>query len=174
MKRSLFLWCFGGFTFSTALGTLLHFLYSWTNLLVFAPISAVNESTWEHIKILFFPMLIFGVFQSFFYAEYQGFWWIKFIGVFVSIITMPILFYTVNGAIGKTPDFINIFIFFISAGIGYFIEGILLKNNLVLPLKFIPIITLFLIGIFFVYFTFFPLKIPLFLDPLSNTYGIKI
>ena len=45
-----------------ALGTLLHFTYEWSgeNQLV-ALFSAVNESTWEHLKLLFFPMILMGV-----------------------------------------------------------------------------------------------------------------
>ena len=41
------------------LGTLLHFTFhcSNSNLLIGA-FSAVNESTWEHLKLLFFPTLI--------------------------------------------------------------------------------------------------------------------
>ena len=45
------------------LGTLLHFLYEWTgyNYLV-GFISPVNESTWEHLKLLFFPVLFLSFF----------------------------------------------------------------------------------------------------------------
>lgn len=39
-------------------GTLLHFTHDWfPNSVVFKVISAVNESTWEHLKLEFFPML---------------------------------------------------------------------------------------------------------------------
>ena len=43
--------------FAIALGTLLHFTFEWSgNNPVVGIFSAVNESTWEHLKILFFPM----------------------------------------------------------------------------------------------------------------------
>ena len=78
MKRNLLLWQFGGLTFATALGTILHFVFDWTGWAFVAPISAVNESTWEHMKILFFPMLIFALIQyPFFKEESPGVWWIK-------------------------------------------------------------------------------------------------
>ena len=172
MKRSIFLWCFGGFTFSAVLGTALHFVYSFTNLTAFTPISAVNESTWEHMKILFFPMLFFAIFEWFFFKDYHGFWWVKLIGTVTSVLSIAILFYTIGGAFGKTPDYINILIFFVSAGLGYLIEGLLLKSNFFLPLNFIPIIILIIITILFIIFTYFPPKIPLFLDPLTNNYGL--
>ncbi|MCI8518676.1 MAG: hypothetical protein HFJ51_00655, partial [Clostridia bacterium] len=45
--------------FAFILGTLLHFTYklSNNNMLV-AAFSAINESVWEHLKLLFFPMLL--------------------------------------------------------------------------------------------------------------------
>ena len=44
------------------LGTLLHFTYRWSgrNPLI-GLIAPVNESVWEHMKLLFFPMLLFGL-----------------------------------------------------------------------------------------------------------------
>ena len=40
-------------------GTLLHFTFEWSNNNpIVGTFSAVNESTWEHLKLLFFPMLI--------------------------------------------------------------------------------------------------------------------
>ena len=64
MKKDLFLWQFGGFVFTVVLGTILHFLYDLTNQSVLvAPFSAVNESTFEHMKLMYFPMLIFSLIQ---------------------------------------------------------------------------------------------------------------
>ena len=61
MKRRLWRWQLAGFIFTAVLGVLLHFLYDWTNeSLVVALFSAVNESTFEHMKLLFFP----GVLQT--------------------------------------------------------------------------------------------------------------
>lgn len=55
-----------GAIFTIFLGTLLHFTYQWSgkNNLV-AIFSAVNESTFEHLKLLFTPMLIFSIFEYF-------------------------------------------------------------------------------------------------------------
>ena len=40
-------------------GTLLHFTYEFFNENIFVAVfSAVNESVWEHLKLLFFPMLV--------------------------------------------------------------------------------------------------------------------
>ena len=53
------LWQKIGFFFTVVFGVLLHFLYEWSyNSVWIAPFSGVNESTWEHMKLLFFPMFI--------------------------------------------------------------------------------------------------------------------
>ena len=53
-----------------ALGTLGHFLYEWSgdNRLV-GYFFSVNESTWEHLKLLFFPTVIYSVFEYFLIKE---------------------------------------------------------------------------------------------------------
>ena len=116
MKRSIKAWSLLGFAVTSLLGTLLHFVYEWTGESIFAaPFSAVNESTWEHMKLLFFPMLVFSLVQSRFFREYNNFWCIKLRSALLGITLIPIIFYTYNGVIGKSPDFINISIFFITA-----------------------------------------------------------
>ena len=128
MKRNVFLFEFAGFVLATALGTLLHFVFDWTGAYALAPISAVNESTWEHMKILFFPMFLLAIAQSVFFKDYDGFWWVKLIGILVGVVSIPVLFHTVNGAFGKTPDWLNVIFFFLSAGLGYFVEYLLFKR----------------------------------------------
>lgn len=40
-------------------GVLLHFTFGWSNNnVLIGTFSPVNESIWEHLKLLFFPMLI--------------------------------------------------------------------------------------------------------------------
>ena len=40
-----------------ALGVLLHFLYAWLPNPLTALVSPVRESLWEHLKLLFYPLL---------------------------------------------------------------------------------------------------------------------
>ncbi len=174
MKRSLAVWQLTGFAFTALLGSLLHFLYGWTDSPFFALFSAVNESTWEHIKIFFFPALGFAVFQArFFGAEYPEFWWVKLIGIAVGCTLIPVLFYTYNGAFGRSPDWLNVIFFFAAAGLSYLLEAWLLKDGLATCFyKFIPILLLALLALLFVVFTFYPPALPLFQDPISGGFGI--
>ena len=175
MKKNLFLFQLTALTFTAVLGTLLHFLYEWTHLALFAPVSAVNESTFEHMKILFFPMLFFALIQSnFFGVAYPDFWKIKLIGIVIGVTLIPVLFYTYNGAVGSSPDWVNIAIFFLSAGLAYFVEFLLFKNSDEQSSSpVLPIVILCLLTTLFIVCTFFPPKIPLFQDPLSLRYGMN-
>ena len=175
-KRSLALWQFGGYVFTSALGTLLHFLYDLTGESVAVSFfSAVNESTWEHMKLLFFPMFLFALFEyRFFKEEYENFRAVKLIGILIGLILIPVFYYTYTGISGVTVDFINIAIFYIAGAIAYFIETKLMKKGVgrKFPQKIVfPILTG--IAILFVVFTFFTPEIPLFRDPATKTYGIE-
>ena len=55
---------------SIILGTILHFLYKWTGANpIIASFSAVNESVWEHLKLVFFPMTLVGIIEYLFIKE---------------------------------------------------------------------------------------------------------
>ena len=174
MKKSYGLWCLWGFAFASFGGTILHFLYDWTNKATWASFfSGVNESTWEHMKLLFFPMFVFAVFQSFFFPKRQDFWCIKLRGTLLGLVLIPVIFYTYNGAIGKSTDFINISIFFVSALIAYIYEcKQLKKENTACSRPTLSFFILLAIGALFVIFTFYTPTLNIFKDPLTNTYGI--
>ncbi len=174
MKKLLSFWQFAGFVFTGVLGTLLHFLYDWTDIAFVSLFSAVNESIWEHMKILFFPMLIFAVFESRYFAkEYKNFWCVKLIGVLIGITIIPVMYYIYTGALGVSADWFNIIIFYIAAAVAYIIETRLMKSDKnFCKLPKVAIIVLCIVAIVFVIFTFAPPEIPLFEDPITNTYGL--
>ena len=163
-----------GFALTSLGGTLLHFLYEWCGESVWvAPISGVNESTWEHMKLLFVPMFVFAILQSFFFKERADFWCVKLRGILLGITLIPAIFYTYNGAIGKSPDWFNIAIFFVSAAIVYIYETRLFnEERLRCRAKKWAVATLCVIALLFVVFTFATPEIGIFRDPLSGTYGI--
>ena len=173
MKRNLSLWQFAGFSLSTLGGTILHFLYDWTGgSVLVAPVTGVNESTWEHMKLLYFPLLIFALIQRRFFKEYDSFWCVKLAGVLMGLVSIPVLFYTYNGAFGQSPDWVNISIFFVAAGLAFLLEWRLFKNGTMSCRRpRIALTLLLLVGVLFVVFTFAAPEIPLFRDPLTGTYG---
>lgn len=174
MKREYAFSQLCGFVFTVLVGTFLHFLYGWTNKsLLFAPFSAVNESTWEHMKLMYFPMFIIALLQSRSFKSYKNYWCVKLIGILTGLILIPVLFYTYNGAFGKSSSWLNIAIFYLSAAIVFLVETHLFKKgSLRCRHPCITFVIICLIGALFVTFTFIPPHIPLFMDPLSGTYGI--
>lgn len=49
---------------AAVLGVLLHFLYQWLPSPILALISPVRESVWEHVKLLYFPLLAVSLVQG--------------------------------------------------------------------------------------------------------------
>ena len=173
MKQTSSLWQWLGFGIATLGGTILHFLYDWTGgSILVAPFSGVNESTWEHMKLLFWPLFLFAVVQRMFFRERKNFWRVKLWSILLGLLLIPVLFYTYNGAIGKSPDWLNITIFYICAGVVFLFEHRAFKTAR--HSSRLAFFALCLAGALFVVFTFAPPRIPLFLDPLTGTYGIGI
>lgn len=174
MKRTLGLWQLMGFAVTAFVGTILHFLYDWLGEAIWiSPFSGVNESTWEHIKLLFWPMFIYAVVQSFFFGDRKDFWCVKLRGILLGLVLIPVLFYTYNGVIGKSPDWINIAIFFISAAIAYIYETRLFNTEgLRCKSQRLALAALVGIAILFVIFTFATPEIGIFKDPITGSYGI--
>ncbi len=176
MKRSMPLWQLMGFAVTSLLGTLLHFLYEWTGESVLAvPFSGVNESTWEHMKLLYVPAFLYAVIQSFFFKNRKEFWCVKWIGISAGLTLIPVLFYTYNGVFGPSPDFVNIAIFFVAAAAAFLLENKLFKDKSIsCNHPIIPFVALCLAGVLFIVFAFVTPQIPLFEDPLTGAYGVQL
>ena len=174
MKRSIGLWQLWGFAVAGLVGTLLHFLYEWTGESVLvAPFSGVNESTFEHMKLLFWPTFAFSIIESRYFYDREDFWCVKLRGILLGLSLIPIIFYTYNGAIGKSPDWVNIAIFFVSAAIEFIYETRQFNNkSLICKNPKVPIGILLSIALLFIVFTFLTPEIGIFKDPLTGTYGI--
>ena len=174
MKRSISLWQLMGFAVTSLFGTLLHFLYDLLGKpLWIAPFSGVNESTFEHMKLLFWPMLLFALVQGLFFREREDFFSIKMRGILLGIGLIPVIFYTYNGVIGKSPDWVNISIFFVAAAVSYLYELSLFRTGGARCKSQIwPFAVLFGVAFLFVLFTFAPPELGIFRDPLTGRYGI--
>ena len=116
MKQRSILWQAVGFAAVTFVGTILHFLYDWTGgSILVSPFSGVNESTWEHMKLLFWPLFVYALVHRLFFKDQKNYWCVKLAEILLGLVLIPVLFYTYNGVFGKSPDWINIAILYISA-----------------------------------------------------------
>ncbi len=169
MKRSVGLWQLLGFAVTALGGTLLHFLYDLTGgSALVAPFSAVNESTFEHMKLLFWPMLLYALLEGIHFGDRRDFVCIKLRGITLGLALIPILFYTYNGAVGKSPDWLNIAIFFIAAAVAYLYETKQLKRPERPCSTRLATVLLLIVALLFFVFTRNPPEIGLFRDPLAG------
>lgn len=159
--------------FTFILGTLLHFTFelSGKNSLI-ALFSSINESTWEHLKLLYFPMLITLIIGQFYIGKnIPNFICSKTIGILVSMSFTVIFFYTYSGIVGDNIAFIDILSFLIATILGEFTSYLLIMNKFKCN-KTVAMIVLIIFFICFIIFTYIPPKIGLFKDHITGRYGL--
>lgn len=157
------------FIIASILGVIFHFVYEWTNenpvIGLFFP---VNESTWEHLKLIFFPILLVSIIEYFALdTKYQNFICTKLTSALIGMALTVILFYTYVGISGKNSDVLNISIYFVSMAIAYrFSYHKLSRNKEGLFHSSICYWGFALLAFLFMIFTVFPPDIPLFEPPM--------
>lgn len=175
MKNRFFNWEVAGFLFVIIFGSLLHFVFQWSGenqiVGIFSP---VNESTWEHLKMLFVSMLFFSVVEYFSIGKnFPNFIAAKSFGILLGILVVPIVFYTYTGIIGKRFLWADILTFILgAAAASVYAYRMVSKEKTNSRYNFVGLALLLLFSALFVLFTFSPPRINLFLDPVTQTYGI--
>ena len=169
-------WQLGGFLFVCAAGTALHFLYQWSGESVAAaPFAAVNESVWEHMKLLFWPMLLWAGAERAVLGGYsRGFWPAKALGTLLGLALIPALYYTYTGALGVSVMWVDIAIFFVAAAAAFLAETRMLARDWHCRggARASALVLLLLLSAAFVLCTFVPPRVPLFRDPVTGFYGL--
>ena len=157
-----------GFLIIGGLGTFGHFAYELsgknTILGYFTP---VNESTWEHLKLLFFPTLIFSVFEYFLMKEKPNNYPVAIVfSLIVGLVSIIMIFYTYSGVLGYKIEWFNIAIYYIALLI------MLIVKTILLSLKFesktaniISLLWIFVMALMFIIFTYNPLNFGIFKEP---------
>ena len=108
-----------GFIWSIVFGTMLHFLYGWTGEnRVVGLYAAVSESTWEHLKLLFFPVLLYTVWEYIWLGHrWKGYVQVRAEGVLLGMLTITALFYTYTGICGRHWLWADILTFVLGAAV---------------------------------------------------------
>lgn len=176
MQRRLIRWEWGGAMFTAVVGTLLHFAYAWSgeNQLA-AVVSAVNESVWEHMKLLFVPVFFWSVVQLWFHGrDYPNFLAARAAAVLAGLALIPVLYYTYTGVLGRRISWVNILIFFLAVTVTFLVDYRLLTTGWGRrPWQQVAgLVVLWAAAFLFVYCTFYPVKLPLWQDPVTGGYGI--
>ena len=166
-----------GVILSSASGALLHFVYDWFGGRVWSVLGAVNESTWEHLKLIFWPLLIFGIMEYFVYGrKICGFICAKTKSILAGMFIIVAGFYTYTGIWGKNTLILDIGLFFAGVLSSYvFVYRSINKDAKKCDSSFgitCCIALLASMALLFVLFTYDVPRIPLFQDPITKLYGI--
>ncbi len=156
-------------------GNFFHFIYPLSGKRkIISLFGSVNESTWEHLKIAFWPFLIFMYIENLFLGdEFQNIVFFRSLGILFTLIFIPLLYYSYKYLLGKRKTIIDISVFFVSI-----LVGILLSSVLMTSVEWVDcdpvgyfissvLVLIFLLG------TTIPPKIFLFKDPISGGYGVS-
>lgn len=102
MEKQIRIFMAGGFFFTCILGTIMHFVYEWSGKNpVVGLVAPVNESTWEHLKLLFFPALAWTIGGCLRMPERAGQMLCACTaGIVVGMLTIVVFFYTYTGILG--------------------------------------------------------------------------
>ncbi len=154
------------------LGTLGHFIYEWTNnnyiVGLFFPVS---ESIWEHLKLIFYPTLIFSAAEYFLWEEKpQNYISAVTKSVIEGMAFIVIIYYLYSGIIGRNIDAINIPLYYFAIiFMLYKKEKTLVSNKFTMGFfGIISISVLIILGVFFAVFSYNPPSLGIFSQPLPT------
>ena len=155
---------------------LFHFIYNWLPSSIAAIFFPVNESIWEHMKLIFSAVTFYGIIDYIilqkFNIKYNNF----FTALFVSAITIiPIylaMFLPVYYKIGENMV-ITIGIMLLAIIISQIISYKILKSKDFDKLNIVSFILIIISYIIFAYLTYFPVKNELFFDTQEEKYGLN-
>jgi len=164
-----------GTLFIIFLGSAFHFTYELSGrLAIVGAFSAVNESVWEHLKLAFWPSLIWLLIEYLLIRKLTNNFLIsKTLGTCTMIALIPIVFYSYTSIIGGSIFAIDIATFIVAVIIGQIVSyTIFKKNQFARNIDRFALIILVILGIAFVVFTFYPPHLPVFQDPITKSYGL--
>lgn len=173
-RKKLLIWELTGVFVIFIIGSLLHYVFEWSGYWQpVALIGAVNESTWEHLKVAFWPTLAFALVEYYsFGAKAPNFWLAKTVNLYLQPAVIIALFYGYKALLGHHLLWLDILIFFVAILAGQYLSYLILKrphytftNQLAIPF-------LGLAMLMFTLFTFFPPRFFLFQDPQTGLYGL--
>lgn len=178
-KNSTQNWILLGIPILFIIGFFMHYIYEWSGnssiVGIFAPI---NESVWEHLKLTFWPLLIWWIAGYILLGKKNNLFvsqWFTSCTVAELICPLVVLcfYYTYTGALGIESLILDIFSLFL---------GILVAQGLALHVYkyarfsqyclYISVAILILLAVTFTVFTFAPPHIPLLKDSVTGKYGI--
>lgn len=173
-KKIVFKWELTGFILIFVFGGFFHFMFEllgrWPPV---ALIAAVNESVWEHLKLAFWPALIYAMVEfPFLKGIVKNFWTAKAFGILSMPIIIVFFFYSYTSLIGHHILWVDIALFGFSVSIGQMISFLLMiRRPFSFNIRLIGAMLLIIMILAFSLFSYMPPRFPLFRDSVSGQYG---
>ncbi len=172
--RAALAWEILGFFFILGIGACLHFLFQWSgNSPIVAPFAAVNESVWEHLKMAFWPAVVWSLIErNPLKTRVNNFWLARSLGTLLMPLIIIALHYFYVFLLGEHVLFLDITIFVLAVFTGQFVSYSLFTGDERSPLaNMLAPVFLIVLAVLFVVFTFSPPEAGLFRD-LSGASGL--
>ena len=163
----------GRFLFAALVGALLHFTHAWSGGAPAAgAFSAVNESVWEHMKLLFWP-LFFLTGIELLLRRPPDFLAPRAVSAAAGLALLPAAFYTYTGILGRDIPAADIAVFLLADAAVFWLEARLSRQKCLTGrgAQAAGLLAMWALAFLFVLYTFRPPHIPLFRDPLTLGYG---
>lgn len=157
------------------IGTFLHFLYEISDHKKFVAIfAAVNESTWEHIKICITPTILWSLYDGYVHGLNGNYIIGKAFCLLTIILLIPALFYLYTAFTKKSILFIDVICFYVTVICSQLVFKYFIGlDTLPFIYTYLCAILLFFEICAYMFLTFNPIKNFIFEDPISHKYGLK-
>lgn len=170
-------WIVLGIPLLFIIGSVMHFVYDifWESPIA-GLFAAVNESVWEHSKMVLLPVILWWSLYYFLrgkeYRIDKNKWFAGALtALIVSLVSIPMLYYFYTEAFGTELLWVDILILFLALLFGQILGFHVYRKGRGISASFV-ISVFVLVTAMFMVFTFVPPEIPLFRDGMTGTYGI--
>jgi hypothetical protein len=177
MRQTVWRWELSGVAFIVVIGSALHFAFDWAGgWKPLALVAAVNESIWEHLKLAFWPGLLWAVMERWrLRAVSTDFWTVKGLALLVPSVLIVTIFGTYTAILGDNLLVLDIGTFVVAVLAGQLVSAWLLVARIgIRAIKFLGLVVLAIQIGAFATLTYCPPDMALFEDPRSGLRGIPL
>lgn len=181
MKRRLLKeerWILIGIPVLFIIGSLWHSIYEFTgNKFLVGLFAAVNESIWEHTKMVLIPIIAWFLIYYLVFSKKHKInkdKWLTslLVSLITSIISIPMLYYFYTSAFGIESIVCDILILFLAIAFGQSLALHIYRYSKGINHNLVSVILILIVG-GYIFLTLSPPKIPMFRDGITKKYGIE-
>ena len=156
-----------GILFVILTGTLSHFVYEWSgNNFILGFLFPVNESVWEHMKLIFFPMLLYSFYMNQKLKDENPCVSSALLsGILIGTFRIPVIYYTYSGVLGSNNTVLDIATFLVSVLLAFYSVYRLSLSCSSQLCSSCLVICVWTVAICFLLFTYLPPDLGLFENP---------